>query len=123
MGIVEVVVLRAKDLNRKDTFTNNDAFVDIWLDDKAYKQKTKTVQSSTPEWNQTFTFNYDRSHTLHFHVLDKDIADTDGIGAASFDFKHLVGTGKTETKELTLKAHALDLTPNGYLTVAVTVKS
>ncbi|KAJ3113517.1 hypothetical protein HDU96_003299 [Phlyctochytrium bullatum] len=119
MGIVEVVVIKAKDLNRKDTFTNNDAFVDLWLDDKKYKQKTKVIQSSLPEWNQTFTFNYDRSYTLNFHVLDKDLMDV-----TSFDFKHLLATpGRTETRELTLKAHMLDFTPNGYLTVAVTVRS
>ncbi|KAJ3106197.1 hypothetical protein HDU97_006830 [Phlyctochytrium planicorne] len=103
---------------------NNDAFVELWLNDKNYKQKTTVVQSSTPEWNQTFTLNWDsKSHdTVHFHVLDKDLMDTDGIGYAKFDFGHLA-VGQSETKELTLKANAFDLTPNGYLTVTVTVKS
>ncbi|KAI8852958.1 C2 domain-containing protein [Chytridium lagenaria] len=124
MGVVEVKVLRAKDLTRKDAISNNDAYVEIWLNDKNYKQKTNTIQSSTPEWNQTFTFNYDKGvDDINFHVLDKDLMDTDGIGYAKFDFKHLIGNGKSETKELTLKAHALDLTPNGYLTIEVKVLS
>ncbi|KAJ3203073.1 Cytosolic phospholipase A2 zeta [Dinochytrium kinnereticum] len=125
MGVVEIKVLRAKDLTRKDMISNNDAFVELWLNDKNYKQKTTTVQSSTPEWNQTFTFNYEKGQDdINFHVLDKDLMDTDGIGYAKFDFGHLISKiGQSETKELTLKAHALDLTPNGYLTVQITVKS
>ncbi|KAI9365384.1 C2 domain-containing protein [Zopfochytrium polystomum] len=119
MGIVEVQVVSARNLNRKDTFTNNDAFVELWLDDKHYKQKTSVVQSATPTWNQTFTFNYDHHHKIHFHVLDKDLVGTDGIGFAEFDFGGLP-VGVQDTRELTLKASFLDLTPNGYLTIRVT---
>ncbi|KAJ3107936.1 hypothetical protein HDU96_007737 [Phlyctochytrium bullatum] len=124
-GIVQVKVIKARNLNRKDTFTNNDAFVDIWLNDKQYKQRTRTVQSAEPVWDQTFTFNYEKGQDdINFHVLDKDLMDTDGVGYAKFDFGHLISRINTpEVKELTLKAHALDLTPNGYLTVEVTVKS
>ncbi|KAJ3112029.1 60 kDa heat shock protein, mitochondrial [Phlyctochytrium bullatum] len=124
-GIVQVRVIKAKDLNKKDPFTQNDAFVEIYLDDHHYKQKTTTIQSSLPEWNQTFTFNYEfpKQTVLNFHVKDKDLIGDDGIGKAKFDFKHLVGRiNYPETRELTLKAHALDFTPNGYLTVEVTVK-
>ncbi|KAJ3106196.1 Cytosolic phospholipase A2 zeta [Phlyctochytrium planicorne] len=124
VGVVQVRVLRAKDLTKKDFFTQNDAFVELWLN-KHYKQKTTVIQSSLPEWNQTFTLNYEHNeHTVYFHVLDKDLMDTDGIGYANFDFNHLRGRpGQPETKELTLKAHALDFTPNGYLTVEVTSES
>ncbi|KAJ3203074.1 hypothetical protein HDU67_010400 [Dinochytrium kinnereticum] len=123
-GIVQVRVIKARQLNSKDTFTGNDAYVELWLNDDNYKQKTTTIQSKEPEWNQTFTFNYERTDDINFHVLDKDLMDTDGIGYAKFDFGHLTSRiGQSETKELALKAHALDLTPNGYLTVEVTVKS
>ncbi|KAI8852956.1 C2 domain-containing protein [Chytridium lagenaria] len=124
-GIVQVRVLRAKDLNKKDAFTNNDAFVDLWLNDKHYKQRTSIIQSATPEWNQTFTFNFERGQTtVNFHVLDKDIFDTDGIGYAKFDFSHLVARPRQpEARMLTLKAHMLDFTPNGYLFVEVMVLS
>ncbi|KAJ3106192.1 hypothetical protein HDU97_006825 [Phlyctochytrium planicorne] len=123
-GVVEVKVHSARNLNRKDLVTSNDAYVELWLNDKNYKQKTTTVQSATPSWEQTFTLNYDNHDNIHFHVLDKDLLDTDGIGYAHFDFGHLRGRlGHSETTELTLKANALDLTPNGYLKVTVTVKS
>ncbi|KAI9359637.1 C2 domain-containing protein [Zopfochytrium polystomum] len=122
MGVVEVQVVKAKDLNRKDLVTNNDAFVELYTNDRNYKQRTKTVQSATPEWHQTFTLNYEHEHVVHFHVLDKDVVGSDGIGYAKFDFKHLAH-GRPEATELTLYANPLDFTPNGYLTIIVTVKS
>ncbi|KAJ1566998.1 hypothetical protein HK405_007577 [Cladochytrium tenue] len=123
MGVVEVVVVSARDLTRKDFISNNDAFVDIWLSDKTYKQRTSVVQSATPLWNQTFTFNYEGGDRIvHFHVLDKDLIGTDGIGYSELDFGHL-HVGQTESKELVLKANLFDLTPNGYLTVAITKRS
>ncbi|KAI8852959.1 C2 domain-containing protein [Chytridium lagenaria] len=116
MGVVEVKVLKATKLNNQDNFTTNDAFVELWLNDDDYKQKTNTISAKDPEWNQTFTINYDNTDKIHFRVLDKDLFDTDGIGKATFDFGHLIGRkGQSETKDLTLKAHALDFTPTDTL--------
>ncbi|KAI9338112.1 hypothetical protein DFJ73DRAFT_604311, partial [Zopfochytrium polystomum] len=68
----------------------NDAFVELWLSNKHYKQKTSVIQSKNPHWNQVFTFNYEpNEHKVHFHVLDKDLVGTDGIGYAEIDFGHL----------------------------------
>ncbi|KAJ3203072.1 hypothetical protein HDU67_010398, partial [Dinochytrium kinnereticum] len=53
-GVVQVRVIKAKDLTKKDFITQNDAFVELWLE-KNYKQRTSVIQSSLPEWNQTFT--------------------------------------------------------------------
>ncbi|KAJ3106588.1 hypothetical protein HDU97_005953 [Phlyctochytrium planicorne] len=123
VGVVEVKIVKAWGLNKKDMFTQNDAFVEFWLNDKSYKQRTSVIQSSQPEWNQVFTLNWEKPHdTLHFHVLDKDLIGTDGIGYCKFDFGHLK-PGQSEYKEMKLRAHALDLTPNGHLLVQVTVRS
>ncbi len=55
MAQLQVTVIEAKNLKKKDTLTENDPFVEIYLDDKNYKQKTKTKQNSkTPQWNQAF---------------------------------------------------------------------
>jgi Ca2+-dependent lipid-binding protein len=55
MAQLQVTVIEAKNLKRKDTFSENDPFVELYLDDKHFKQKTKTKQNSkTPQWNQAF---------------------------------------------------------------------
>jgi len=55
MAQLQVTVIAAKNLKKKDTLSENDPFVEIYLDDKNYKQKTKTKQNSkTPQWNQAF---------------------------------------------------------------------
>ncbi|KAJ3401516.1 hypothetical protein HDV05_000395 [Chytridiales sp. JEL 0842] len=76
-------------------------------------------------WNQTFLFNYQRSgHSfeINLHVYDKDTVTKEGIGYGKFSFAHLVHMKqRPEQKEITLKAHALDFTANGYVTIEVTV--
>ncbi|KAJ3413327.1 1,2-dihydroxy-3-keto-5-methylthiopentene dioxygenase [Chytridiales sp. JEL 0842] len=120
-SVLQVRVLSARNLNNEDNFTANDAFVEIYIEDKNYKQRTTTVSSKTPEWNQTFTLNFPNGqHTLHLAVMDKDIMDTDAIGYAKFDFSKL-NKGKTERHELPLYKHGLDFTANGYITVETTL--
>ncbi|CAF3813680.1 unnamed protein product, partial [Adineta steineri] len=53
-----------------------DPFVEIYLDNKHLKQKTKTKQNSkTPQWNQTFVFN----HLTGQDILNVDIYDEDSV--------------------------------------------
>ncbi len=55
MGQLEVKVIEGINFKKKDLFTDNDAFVEIYLDDKKEKQKTKVeYNSKNPKWNQTF---------------------------------------------------------------------
>ncbi len=55
MAQLQVTVIEAKNLKKKDTLSENDPFVEIYLDNKHLKQKTKTKQDSkTPQWNQAF---------------------------------------------------------------------
>jgi Ca2+-dependent lipid-binding protein len=63
MAQIQVIVIEGRNLKKKDLFTENDAYVQIYLDDKKQKQKT-TVKNNckTPVWNQSFVL-YD----LLFH--------------------------------------------------------
>lgn len=55
MAQLQVTVVEARNLKKKDTLSENDPFVQLYLDDVNYKQKTKTKQNSKhPKWNQSF---------------------------------------------------------------------
>ncbi len=55
MAQLQVTVVEARNLKQKDTFSENDAYVQMYLDDKKQKQKSKTKQNSNnPTWNQSF---------------------------------------------------------------------
>ncbi len=55
MAQLQVTVIEAKNLKKKDTLSENDPFAEIYLDDKHFKQKTKTKQNDkTPHWNEPF---------------------------------------------------------------------
>ncbi|KAI8060898.1 C2 domain-containing protein [Gongronella butleri] len=85
-GVLTVTVVSAKNLHKEDLGTN-DAFVQLWFDEK-YKQKTSVVKSKTPEWNETFTFNFEegsRDHKLCLKVLDEDPLSNDKIGDTKID--------------------------------------
>ncbi len=60
MAQLQVTVVQGRNLKKKDLFSDNDAFVEMYLDDKNQKQKTKVKQNSkTPQWNQTFVLYED----------------------------------------------------------------
>ncbi|KAJ3033701.1 Extended synaptotagmin-3 [Rhizophlyctis rosea] len=85
MSRLEVRVLEAKNLKDEETAGQNDAYVELWLDDD-YKQKSSVVKNSNnPTWNETFTFQTGGKHKLYFKVYDKDVADKDAIGEGSVD--------------------------------------
>jgi Ca2+-dependent lipid-binding protein len=53
--ILEVTVVAGRNLKDKDTFGQDDAYVELYMD-KDYKQRTTTVKdTNSPTWNQTFT--------------------------------------------------------------------
>lgn len=55
MAQLQVTVVEAKNLKKKDLFSDNDPFVQVYLDDINFKQKTKTKKNSkNPRWNQSF---------------------------------------------------------------------
>lgn len=55
MAQLQITLVEARNLKQKDTMSENDAYVQIYLDDKKLKQKSKTIQNSNnPVWNQIF---------------------------------------------------------------------
>ena len=55
MAQLQVTVVEAKNLKKKDLFSDNDPFVELYLDNASLKQKTRTKNSSKhPQWNQSF---------------------------------------------------------------------
>ena len=50
-----MTVIEGRNLKKKDLFSENDTFIQIYLDDKKQKQKSKVIYNSkNPQWNQTF---------------------------------------------------------------------
>jgi Ca2+-dependent lipid-binding protein len=55
MAQLQVTVIEGRNLKKKDLFSESDPYVQIYLDDKKHKQKTKVISNTkNPEWNQTF---------------------------------------------------------------------
>jgi Ca2+-dependent lipid-binding protein len=55
MAQLQVTVIEGKNLKKKDLFSENDPYVQIYLDDKHQKQKTKVKNNSkNPHWNESF---------------------------------------------------------------------
>lgn len=55
MAQIQVIVVEGRNLKKKDLFSDNDPFVELYLDEKSVKQKTKVERNSkTPQWNETF---------------------------------------------------------------------
>ncbi|CAO3615604.1 unnamed protein product [Cunninghamella echinulata] len=123
MPAVAVTILSGKELHRED-INHNDAYVEAWFD-KEYKQRTSVKSNtSTPEWNETLTFNIpegSHDHKLYIKVLDKDTLDTDKIGEGKLDVSPLLRgeTGVLE-EEINLPAK-LGLTSHGKIRVSITV--
>jgi Ca2+-dependent lipid-binding protein len=54
-GVLQVTVAEGRNLKDKDTFGQDDAYVELYMD-KDYKQRTTTVKdTNSPTWNQTFS--------------------------------------------------------------------
>ncbi|CAF0979171.1 unnamed protein product [Rotaria sordida] len=95
MAQLQVTVVEAKNLKKKDRFSENDPFVQLYLDDINYKQKTKTKQNSkNPKWNQSLVFNHLYGQdTLHVDVYDEDSVKHDKIGSVEIDLHQLYEKG------------------------------
>jgi Ca2+-dependent lipid-binding protein len=107
MAQLQIIVVEGRNLKKKDLFSDNDAFVQIYLDKKSEKNKTKVKHNSTvPRWNQTFVFLviflfniikyficlviiYTDNDILHIDVYDEDTIKNDKIGSLIIDLHHL----------------------------------
>lgn len=55
MAQLQVTVIEGKNFKKQDLFSENDAYVRIYLEDKKQKQKTTIkFDSKTPVWNEKF---------------------------------------------------------------------
>lgn len=55
MAQLQVTIIEGRNLKQKDKFSEDDAFIEIYLDEKKLKQKTKVIHNSNnPIWNETF---------------------------------------------------------------------
>ncbi|CAF1386486.1 unnamed protein product [Rotaria sp. Silwood1] len=95
MGQLEVTIIEGKNLKQKDKLSENDAFIEIYLDDKNQKQKTKVIKNcNNPIWNQSFVFNHLRGQdTLHIDVYDHDTIRNQIIGYIQIDLRYLYQQG------------------------------
>jgi Ca2+-dependent lipid-binding protein len=51
-----VKVVEGRNLKKQDLFSENDAYVELYLDNKKRKQKTSIkYDQKTPVWNESFT--------------------------------------------------------------------
>ncbi|CAF1682258.1 unnamed protein product [Adineta ricciae] len=107
MAQLQVTIIAAKNLTKKDTFSENDPFVEVYLDNKQLKKRTKTEQNSKfPHWNETFVFNHlTGQDTLHVHIYDEDQIKDEKIGSVIIDLHQLYELGHINRwYELTGKA-------------------
>ncbi|CAF1216345.1 unnamed protein product [Adineta steineri] len=98
MGQLEVIIVEGRNLKQKDTFSENDAYVKVYLDDKSQKQKSKTIQNSNnPKWNQSFVFNHlTGQDTLYIDIYDKDSVKDEKIGSIHIDLHDLYNKGRID---------------------------
>jgi Ca2+-dependent lipid-binding protein len=55
MAQLQVTVIEGRNLKKKDFLSENDPFVQLYLDNENQKQKTKVKHNSkNPKWNQIF---------------------------------------------------------------------
>ncbi|KAI7887129.1 hypothetical protein K492DRAFT_189544 [Lichtheimia hyalospora FSU 10163] len=108
-GKLAVTVVEAQDLKKEDVVSDNDVYVEAWLN-KNYKQKTGTMKNtSSPIWNETLVFPVekgDKENKLYVRVLDKDVVDSDKIGEGKLDFSNVYKEGTAPIDEwISLPTH------------------
>jgi Ca2+-dependent lipid-binding protein len=98
MAQIQVTVVEARDLKKMDLFSQSDSFVEVYLDDKIQKQKTKVIHNSkNPTWNEVvvlydlffdiikysiyFSNHFEGQDILHVDVFDEDTFTNDKIGS------------------------------------------
>jgi len=108
MAQLQVTIIEGRNLKKKDLFSENDPFVQIYLDENQ-KQKTKVKHNSkNPTWNQIFVLyicllffsielnlsiyfsnHFQGQDILHIDVYDEDTIKNDIIGSLTIDLQDL----------------------------------
>ncbi|CAF1062726.1 unnamed protein product [Adineta steineri] len=91
MAQLQVTIVEAINLKKKDLFSESDPFVQIYLDNKNNKYTTKVKHNTkNPHWNETFVLNVLNGQDILFvDVCDKDTIRHDKIGSLEIDLRDL----------------------------------
>ena len=104
-GSLEITVLKATDLQKKDLFQKADPYVVVELDNQ--KSKTEKKKNNlNPEWNQTMTIQIHElsSKFLSFKVYDWDRFGKDDImGQTSLEIEDLITNSQGKIIQLPLQ--------------------
>lgn len=66
-------VIEAKDMPKEDLFGKCDPFIEIYLDDKRFKETKVIRKTYNPVWNQTFVIPLDHpGSVIEFRFADFD---------------------------------------------------
>ncbi|CAF0894289.1 unnamed protein product [Adineta steineri] len=91
MAQLQVTIVEAINLKKKDLFSESDPFVQIYLDNKNNKYTTKVKHNTkNPHWNETFVLNVLTGQDILFvDVCDEDTIRHDKIGSLEIDLRDL----------------------------------
>ncbi|CAF1446176.1 unnamed protein product [Adineta steineri] len=94
MAQLQVTVVEAKNIKRKDFFSESDPFVQVYLDNKNNKQKTKVKRNTkNPQWDEILVLNHLKGQDfLYVDICDKDPLKDDIIGSIKIDLSDLYET-------------------------------
>ncbi|CAF0883887.1 unnamed protein product [Didymodactylos carnosus] len=98
VSTTNLVVLAGRHLKHEDVGSEDDAYVELWLDDQKDKQRTKVINNSNnPTWNETLVFDLGdkKCDYLHMAVYDKDPVGQDHIGSAKVNLKNVYDSGES----------------------------
>ena len=95
-GILKVLLVKGKDLQKKDKFSKSDPYATIQIEDTTHK--TKTVKNNhSPEWNHEFDIKVDSNESaiVHIEVFNKKtFGKDDSLGVADIEVGKLLDAGE-----------------------------
>merc|ERR1712121_282002 len=103
-GKIKIIILKAKDIEKKGMFGKADPYVKLTMG--AQKAKSKTVKNNhNPEWNfpATFDIGKETSEVLNIEVFDEDIGKDDSLGSTSLDIRTIMEEYVNTNKWIPLK--------------------
>merc|ERR1712121_571692 len=103
-GKLKIIILKAKDVEKKGMFGKADPYVKLTMG--AQKAKSKTVKNNhNPEWNfpATFDIGKETSEVLNIEVFDEDIGKDDSLGSTSLEIRTIMEEYVNTIKWIPLK--------------------
>ncbi|KAJ7964524.1 elicitor-responsive protein 1-like [Quillaja saponaria] len=129
VGLMEVLLVKAKSLQNTDFFGGIDPYVQIQYKNQEHKSSVAHEQGRNPEWNERFTFRVEypgeNEYKLTLKIMDKDIFTADDfLGQATIYLNDLlalgVENGSAELHPCKYRVVRADQTYCGEIQVGVT---